>query len=262
MRFIAMVCLGGLLFFALPAHAQDAGEITFWESVKDSKNPAELQTYLEAYPEGKFATLARIRIKALGGTPQGAAAAPETPAPTEPPAGEAGNEPSAPFGAPATPPGPSSETRAQANWNEFRSAPGGFTVLLPGEPKVTVVPPDQNGRSEHRFLVDFGDKAYLVAWDDYAPGHLTKANPTMILDAAQGALLKGVNGTLRNSKAVTIGGYPGREFLFDTPDHNTGKVRVYVVRNRLYQVWYLGPTGQETRPDVDKFLNSFQLTRL
>ena len=45
--------------------------------------------------------------------------------------------------------------------------------------------------------------------------------------------------------------------MFDTPDHNTGKVRVYVVRNRLYQVWYPGPTGQETRPDVDRFLNSF-----
>ncbi len=49
-----------------PAAAEPGGaEITYWESVRDSKTPAELEAYLEAYPNGAFAPLARIRLKAL-----------------------------------------------------------------------------------------------------------------------------------------------------------------------------------------------------
>ena len=58
------------LSFAIPAFAQDAGEISFWESVQSSKNPAELRAYLQAYPQGQFAALARVRIAALGGDAQ------------------------------------------------------------------------------------------------------------------------------------------------------------------------------------------------
>ena len=43
----------------------DAAEISFWESVKDSTSPAELEAYLKAYPQGTFAALARIRLDAL-----------------------------------------------------------------------------------------------------------------------------------------------------------------------------------------------------
>lgn len=49
-----------------PASAEpDRAEITFWESVRDSKTPAELDAYLKAFPNGAFAPLARIRSRAL-----------------------------------------------------------------------------------------------------------------------------------------------------------------------------------------------------
>ena len=258
MRLTTLACLGVLLL-AAPAYAQDSGEIAFWDSVKDSKNPAELQAYLQAYPQGKFAALARIRMNALGGmvqTPPTAATPPVAPAEPSGPAVEA----TPPVPPPTEPQAPSTETPAAEHaWREFRSAKGSFVVQLPGDPKIETNPPDPTGRTESRFLVDLGDTAYIVAFDDYAPGHLTNANPTSVLDTAQDALLKALKGTLRQRRPTAISGFPGREILFDTPDHNTGKVRVFVVKNRLYQVWYLGPTGQETRPEVDRFLNSFQL---
>ena len=40
-------------------------EISFWESVRDSKNPAELQAYLDQFPNGVFAPLAKARLAAL-----------------------------------------------------------------------------------------------------------------------------------------------------------------------------------------------------
>jgi adenylate cyclase len=41
-------------------------ELSFWESVRESDNPATLQAYLEKYPEGEFKALAEIRLSELG----------------------------------------------------------------------------------------------------------------------------------------------------------------------------------------------------
>ena len=42
-----------------------AAERVFWESVKDSQKPQELQAYLDRYSEGTYAVLARSRLKNL-----------------------------------------------------------------------------------------------------------------------------------------------------------------------------------------------------
>jgi hypothetical protein len=50
--------------------AIDPVEMEFWKSISTSKNPAELQAYLDIFPKGRFAILARIRLKALKNKPQ------------------------------------------------------------------------------------------------------------------------------------------------------------------------------------------------
>jgi adenylate cyclase len=45
--------------------AADTTELTFWDSVKDSENPAMYAAYLEKYPNGSFASLAQARIEEL-----------------------------------------------------------------------------------------------------------------------------------------------------------------------------------------------------
>lgn len=50
-------------------------EIMFWESIRASSNPADFTAYLEQYPQGSFAPLARNRLAALG-QPARATAAP------------------------------------------------------------------------------------------------------------------------------------------------------------------------------------------
>jgi hypothetical protein len=76
-----------LLLFAVlvgaagASHAADAGEITFWESVRDSKDPAELRAYLQRYPNGTFAVLAQRRLAVLeSGSRPVAPVAPAAPA--------------------------------------------------------------------------------------------------------------------------------------------------------------------------------------
>src|SRR5581483_2386886 len=41
-------------------------ELAFWESIKDSKSPDDFEAYLAQYPKGDFASLAKIRLRALG----------------------------------------------------------------------------------------------------------------------------------------------------------------------------------------------------
>lgn len=38
-----------------------AVELAFWDTIKNSTNPADYRAYLDAYPQGRFAALARIR---------------------------------------------------------------------------------------------------------------------------------------------------------------------------------------------------------
>ena len=38
-------------------------EVVFWESIKESTRAADYEAYLEQYPEGSFATLARTRLE-------------------------------------------------------------------------------------------------------------------------------------------------------------------------------------------------------
>ncbi|HZX82455.1 MAG TPA: adenylate/guanylate cyclase domain-containing protein [Reyranella sp.] len=48
-------------------HAGDPAEfeLAFWEAMKDSKDPAEFEAYLEQYPSGAFTTLAEARLQAV-----------------------------------------------------------------------------------------------------------------------------------------------------------------------------------------------------
>ena len=51
---------------AQPAASTDADlELAYWQSVKDTATPEELQSYLEKYPNGAFAALARLRAAKL-----------------------------------------------------------------------------------------------------------------------------------------------------------------------------------------------------
>jgi hypothetical protein len=54
----------------LSADTEVALELTFWESVKDGTS-AELGSYLERYPEGTFASLAKARLESAKLCPEG-----------------------------------------------------------------------------------------------------------------------------------------------------------------------------------------------
>jgi hypothetical protein len=243
MRFAAVAVLGVALFCAVaPSFAQDQGEVTFWDSVRESKNPAELKAYLDAYPQGKFVPLARLRLSELAGATSAPAAAEpgkDAPAASQQPAG----------------------SKSALDWKQFSSAEGNFTVLLPGAPEVTKN--DKDGLADRQYVMSLGAAVYIIDYHDFGP-ELVRINPSALLDKAQAGEMQAIHGTVRKSKSKTVLGYPGREVVFDGSKNNValaGKVRIFLVNNRLYQILYLGPQGDETKPEVLAFLNSFHLIK-
>src|SRR5262249_26533305 len=61
----ATVDQGGTGNAAPPAASSNDVEIAFWNSVKDSNDPAQVEAYLQSYPKGSFAPIARIRLDRL-----------------------------------------------------------------------------------------------------------------------------------------------------------------------------------------------------
>jgi hypothetical protein len=60
-----------------PANYTSQVELSYWDTVKDSRSPALIQSYLDQYPNGSFASLARAMLQELRSS---SAAAPQAPA--------------------------------------------------------------------------------------------------------------------------------------------------------------------------------------
>jgi formylglycine-generating enzyme required for sulfatase activity len=69
----------------LPRNSAEQFELAFWNSIKDSKQVGDYEAYLQAYPKGRFAALARTRIQQLKAAPPQAQAQAQAQAAPKPP---------------------------------------------------------------------------------------------------------------------------------------------------------------------------------
>ncbi len=111
-----------------PAFAQgaagEAADTMFWDSVKNSKDPDEVRAYLDKFPNGLFAPLARIRLRNL--EKGGSTAAPQ---------------PKAPSGSPIPPQSPPSFTQSPPPTTPQAPPSGSTTSTQPSPPPVAPPPP-------------------------------------------------------------------------------------------------------------------------
>ena len=136
----------------LPKDSAEQYELTFWDSIKDSSHASDYEAYLKAYPNGRFAALARARIERLrtaepkAETPKRAAPPPKA-APEPPRAAPAAKEPKQEPQARPAPPAkePPAETRpAPAAPSTAAKSSGGGTSEVkdcPACPALITLPP-------------------------------------------------------------------------------------------------------------------------
>ena len=72
---LAVACFStGTAAGVLPKDSAEQFELTFWESIKESRHATDYEAYLQSYPKGRFVALARTRIARLRGGSPGTAA--------------------------------------------------------------------------------------------------------------------------------------------------------------------------------------------
>ena len=157
---------------------------------------------------------------------------------------------------------------AQAEWKEFRSKEGGFTVLTPVTPvyrkQASTTP---GGTFEaHLFTATAALLNYAVIYLDLPEAQVAESGPATVLEANRDSFVEGARGKLAADQKVTLEGHPGREFRVERPGDAQApakeyRVRQYLVRNRLYQVIAVSPRVESPSPDQERFLRSFKLLK-
>ena len=167
---------------------------------------------------------------------------------------------SRPPSTPSTTPAPKN-TADNSGWVKFSSELGRFSVLMPEIPpeKTETVNSAHGPYTTHLFVVKDTTSVYLIGWVDYDPSF--NFNRQAELEANRDNFVKGINATLLNSRGTVIDGYSAIEFSAETADR-IFKSRVFLVGRRPYQLVIGSPKGIDDTASVERFFNSFKVSRL
>jgi hypothetical protein len=152
-------------------------------------------------------------------------------------------------------------------WKETRSKEGRFKVKFPGDPvkQQQQVPTQLGNLTMHTFAVetDGGSQAFMVMYNDYPADQIKNSNTDDLLKACKGGVLSSSNGKVKKDRNITLSGNPGMEFTF-SGDSGGRPIecawRIFLVKNRLYQVAILRFNNAPAEDDVKKFFESFAFT--
>ncbi|MFI5332000.1 MAG: hypothetical protein ACHQ2F_13355 [Desulfobaccales bacterium] len=148
---------------------------------------------------------------------------------------------------------------------EFKSETGGFAVMSPAPLQESVQPLETKGSKIdlHLFSAQQDEIAYFVAYCEYAPDLAKPDNAEKMLDGARDGSVSNTQGKLTSETKITLAGHPGREVVVEARGEDrpavTIKGRLFMVKNRLYQVTVVAPRARAGDKAVDDFLQSFKL---
>jgi hypothetical protein len=150
---------------------------------------------------------------------------------------------------------------------EYTSTDGRYRAAFSGEPKIQEKPVPIPGGMVVAQLAICEDRlgtARVVLYADYPPDLIQRGNTDAGLEGACQGMAREGRLTLLSEKTIAMNGHPGREVNFESQPGSpgakfTGRARLYLVGNRLYQVFIAGRPGVIQSDTLDAFLNSFKL---
>ena len=145
-------------------------------------------------------------------------------------------------------------------WTAYSPEGGRYRIDMPGAPKVDTAPiavgPGQSVPMTEA-EVRLGNVGYLASYVDYPERIARAASADLMLDRVRDGSAAG--NTLRAEKKLTLGRFPGREYVVVQANGTNTVLRTYWVRGRLYQLMVTGGAGIEVQPDTRRFFDSFSL---
>jgi hypothetical protein len=151
------------------------------------------------------------------------------------------------------------QNEVPAGWKMVAPKDAGFSVAMPAAPtemKQTVT--TATGKLIVVVQAAKGPNAadFVVSYCDFPAGDLKESEVGQRLDQARDGAVSKLRGKKRSEEAIKLGAYPGREVVIEKDGEVVAKMRIYLAKNRLYQVMVL---GNGTVKDTAIFLDSFRL---
>ncbi len=155
-------------------------------------------------------------------------------------------------------------TEAQSKplqWKEYVSAQGKFSILLPGEPTTGYRPVGADSESSTTYVTNLivDEKAWTVAYFDLPVAPTDEPAIQKRFDRTRDHMLKMYSVKLDKEESSTLNGLPVRSFTTKPDDQNRVQhTRIYLVGQRVYQVWALARAGDEEAAGVKTYFDSFK----
>ncbi len=147
--------------------------------------------------------------------------------------------------------------------SKYTSEEGNFKIAFPSEPTVTTeaVPTEIGDIQMKLFIYENGsDEAYMVAYSDYPQVAIDAGDRKEMLRGSKEGVAGNIAATIEEEKDIEINGYPGVFFKAKGPEFAT-VYKLFLVKNRLYQVGILKASAYPSDADTKGFLDSFELIR-
>lgn len=150
--------------------------------------------------------------------------------------------------------GARAETMDNAQW--------GFTATFPCQSQLNSQPVSSSvgNVTVVLYMCTEGEGAYFVGITDFPQGAVSQQKPDDVYNGVANGAAENSNGTLRSLDPYALGNVAGREAVIDVASSKLSMhARYFIVGDRLYQAFFLGPTGQENSKAALDFLNAFSL---
>lgn len=150
----------------------------------------------------------------------------------------------------------------EVEWLKLEPADSFFRIEMPGEPQVVrrQVKLPFGDAPVNMWLVDDGDRAFIVGFTEYPDQIDEVANADELLDSARDGHLQNVAGRLVRDEPVERNGHRGRIIEIEAANgaaHVQGEL--VIAHSRLYQVLATTTPDERDGPLVRRFLGSFEL---
>ena len=143
------------------------------------------------------------------------------------------------------------------DWQGFRSEADGFSVEMPGTPKVNTRDLG-NGATQKFFVVEVGQEAYLTSVIQLPPGGVPANPDEAYFSTLMKAYCDGSGAKLRSSRMTTWAGRTAMEGIADS-DSGTHLIDMTAAGDRLYLVVTAVAKVEETGSKATHMRDSFKL---